>query len=114
MGFARARAKTAWGKEFGFFATKPAKAGLCVSSDVVVFVVIGDEAIGVAGRFVIARGNDVAIGEPAIEIDVGAAGRAEGAEFFHHGLAADRAGFGGSSLAHQTTEDWLSQLKCTG
>jgi hypothetical protein len=56
--------------------------------------------------------DDVGAGEPAVEIDIGAALGAEGPIFFHRGLAADWT-FAGSCLGHQTPErfDWLSQLK---
>ena len=83
------------------------------ASDIIVFVVVGDGIVVFAGLFVVAGGDDIGAGQPAVEVDVGAALRAEGLELDHCGLAADRAF---AIERHQTpvSVDWLSQLKCTG
>ena len=59
------------------------------------FVIIGWK------RVIVPRGDDIGAGEPAIEIDIGAAFRAERFEFFYHWLAADRAL---AFTCHQTPE----------
>ena len=83
------------------------------NSDIIVFVAAGDKFIAIIRGLIVASGDDVAAGEPAVEVHVSAALGAEGLVGLDGGLAADGAfpGFG-----HQTPErlDWLSQLKWTG
>ena len=59
--------------------------------------------LAIIDRFVIPGGNDVIAGEPAIEVDIGAALGAEGLMIFHRRLAANGA-FLLRGLRHQTPD----------
>ena len=57
--------------------------------DIVVFVAARDGIIVVASRLVIPGGDEIGAGQPAVEVNIGAALRAEGFEFLDRRLAAD-------------------------